>query len=67
MLFQSYTPPPADTSVPGYYTVTSVSGVGSYAIKICWGDGHDLGIYSWEHLRRLCQCEECESSRGGEA
>ncbi len=64
VLFQSYTPPPADSSVPGYYKLKSISKVGSYAIKIAWGDGHDLGLYSWEHLRRICQCEECENVGG---
>jgi DUF971 family protein len=67
VLFQTYTPPPADTSVPGFYEVKSMVRVGSYALKIGWGDGHDLGLYTWEHLRRICQCEECEPSRGAAA
>jgi DUF971 family protein len=37
----------------------SVEEVGSYAIRIRWNDGHSTGIYSWEHLRRICPCEEC--------
>jgi DUF971 family protein len=24
-----------------------------------WNDGHSSGIYSWDFLRRHCQCEEC--------
>lgn len=28
--------------------------VGNYALKISWSDGHDTGLYTWEHLRRLC-------------
>ena len=27
---------------------TSAEGVGKYAIKFHWNDGHDLGIYSWQ-------------------
>ena len=37
----------------------SVEEVGSYAIRIRWNDGHSTGIYSWEHLRRICPCAEC--------
>jgi len=29
--------------------------VGNYALKIRWTDGHDTGLYTWEHLRRLAQ------------
>jgi len=31
--------------------------VGNYAVKMKWSDGHDTGIYTWEHLRRLCEAE----------
>lgn len=27
--------------------------VGTYAIALRWGDGHDTGIYSFEYLRSL--------------
>lgn len=33
--------------------------VGSYAIKIAWDDGHDTGIYTYDHLLSLCPCERC--------
>ncbi len=42
---------------------TSAEGVGKYAIKFHWNDGHDLGIYSWEFLRRLCACQECTAPK----
>lgn len=29
--------------------------VGRYAISINWSDGHNTGIYTWEHLYRLGQ------------
>jgi DUF971 family protein len=41
----------------------AVSPVGHYAYKIAWSDGHDTGIYSFEQLRALCQCEQCSQSR----
>jgi DUF971 family protein len=37
----------------------SVQPVGRYAIQFNWLDGHKGGIYSWEYLRRVCQCKEC--------
>lgn len=49
-LLPMYTPP----AKPG-----SVQPVGRYAIQFNWLDGHNGGIYSWEYLRRVCQCKEC--------
>ena len=49
-LLPMYTPP----SKP-----KSVQPVGRYAIQFNWLDGHNGGIYSWEYLRRVCQCQEC--------
>lgn len=37
-----------------------VTPVGKYALKFKWNDGHESGIYSWEYLRRVCQCEVCK-------
>ncbi|MGA2569427.1 MAG: DUF971 domain-containing protein [Terracidiphilus sp.] len=45
-----YTPPPKPASAHA---------VGRYAIQFNWLDGHSGGIYSWEYLRRMCQCQEC--------
>jgi DUF971 family protein len=39
-----------------------VEQVGSYAIRIAWSDGHGTGIYSFDHFRRICPCEECKSA-----
>ncbi len=33
--------------------------VGHYAYRIVWSDGHDAGLFTLEHLRHLCECEEC--------
>ena len=41
----------------------SAEGVGKYAIKFHWNDSHDLGIYSWDFLRKVCPCEECQAAR----
>ena len=37
----------------------SSSPVGNYAMSFKWNDGHASGIYSWDYLRRHCQCEAC--------
>jgi len=42
-----------------------VEPVGNYAIRINWSDGHNSGIYSYEHFRRLCQCAECRTTAAG--
>jgi DUF971 family protein len=41
----------------------SAEGVGKYAIKFNWNDGHELGIYSWAFLREVCPCAECNAER----
>jgi DUF971 family protein len=53
-LLPMYTPPPKPASAHA---------VGRYAIQFNWQDGHNGGIYSWEYLRRVCQCQECRFSR----
>jgi DUF971 family protein len=40
----------------------AVEGVGNYAIRIDWSDGHNSGIYSYEHLRSICQCKQCSGA-----
>lgn len=37
----------------------NVEPVGHYAFRIEWSDGHNTGIYSYDHLRKICPCEEC--------
>jgi DUF971 family protein len=36
-----------------------VKPVGRYALNFDWNDGHSSGIYSWDYLREMCQCDEC--------
>jgi DUF971 family protein len=49
-LLPMYSPPPKPASAQG---------VGRYALQFTWLDGHSSGIYSWDYLRRHCQCPEC--------
>jgi len=37
----------------------AAAAVGNYAIQIEFSDGHAAGIYSFEHLREICPCQEC--------
>ena len=34
--------------------------VGRYALSIEWSDRHDTGIYSYDTLRSLCPCADCQ-------
>ncbi len=37
--------------------------VGRYAIQFLWSDAHFTGIYPFDVLRALCQCQECSAAR----
>ncbi len=41
----------------------AMTSLGHYAYKIVWSDGHEFGIYSFENLRELCQCVQCERNQ----
>jgi DUF971 family protein len=59
-------PAPAPGALPMFKPAVkplSAEGVGKYAIKFHWNDGHELGIYSWEFLRKVCPCEQCQAGR----
>ena len=29
-------------------------------VRITWDDGHNTGIYTFDHLRSLCPCPDCK-------
>ncbi len=33
--------------------VEGMEGVGSYAVRLVWNDGHGSGLYTWDSLREL--------------
>ncbi len=39
--------------------ITSWDKLGRYAIGFTFSDGHSTGIYIYENLRSLCQCDIC--------
>ena len=36
-------------------TITAIEPVGNYAVRLCFDDGHDTGLYSWKLLYELGQ------------
>jgi DUF971 family protein len=61
----SYSQPSAATPFQMFkptLKMLSVEEVGHYAFKIDWSDGHNTGIYSYEHLRKICPCPACKGS-----
>jgi DUF971 family protein len=39
-------------------SIREIKPVGNYALQLCFDDGHDTGIYSWDYLRDLCEHQE---------
>ena len=52
--FQMYTPKPK---------MLAIEPIGSYAFRIDWNDGHNTGIYSYDHLRSICPCADCKAAK----
>lgn len=42
-----------DSKVPVDVKPKRIDPVGRYALRIAWSDGHDTGIFTFEHLRKL--------------
>jgi len=40
----------------------SATQVGNYAVQINFNDGHNTGIFSYDHLRTICPCSVCTAS-----
>jgi DUF971 family protein len=36
--------------------------IGNYGLKPVWADGHDTGIFHFQVLRAMCQCEVCRNT-----
>jgi len=47
--------------------VVDVEPVGRYGIRFTWKDGHQAGIYTFQHLRELCPCDACKAARKPDA
>lgn len=52
-------PSPLPMYVRGATALVRVEPVGRYALQFHFNDGHSTGIYTWDHLRSLCECADC--------
>lgn len=51
-----------DDSVPSDIRPKRIEPVGRYAFKITWSDGHDSGFFTFDKMRRLCECPACKAA-----
>lgn len=51
---------PSEIPAGGPIKPLAMTPLGRYAYKITWSDGHDTGLYTFETLRELCQCDKCQ-------
>lgn len=42
-------------SVPLDLGLLEISLAGNYALRIRWSDNHDSGLFTWRHLRAICE------------
>ena len=40
--------------------LVGVEGVGRYAVRLIWADGHETGMYPYDYLRELAEAPECK-------
>ncbi len=45
----------------GVTRLEGIEGVGRYALRLRWADGHDTGMYSFDYLKELVDYAECQS------
>lgn len=45
--------------LPATVLPVAIDSIGKYALAIRFSDGHASGIYTYEHLRKLCECQLC--------
>jgi tRNA 2-thiouridine synthesizing protein E len=50
--------PSQKTIVTGNVAIVGVEPIGNYAIQIVFDEGHDTGLFSWDHLRGLAQSRQ---------
>jgi DUF971 family protein len=46
-------------AAPQGLVATTYTMVGRYAISFVWSDGHSTGIYPYEYLLEMCECDIC--------
>jgi DUF971 family protein len=63
VLLKTYRPPKPQTTNPDMYKIKNIEAVGGYAIQVSWKDGHNMGIYSWEYLKKLYNDQDIGNSQ----
>ena len=53
--------------VPLLIMLKDIEPVGHYAFRLRWSDGHDTGLYAFNTLRRMCQCDVCQPNKEPES
>jgi DUF971 family protein len=51
------------TLTPDQTRIVGAALVGTYAIQLTWGDGHDSGFHTFMLLREMCPCDICARAR----
>ncbi len=51
-------------TVPLDIKIESYNPVGRYGLGVSFSDGHNTGIYLFNRLRQLCECDECVKGSG---
>ena len=59
----SHAAPVPQKFTPDSFEMRSWQYVGGYAIQPQWKDGHASGIYSFQYLRELCNCDACTAKK----
>jgi len=54
---------PILSEAPSNVKPTDYKMVGLYAISFQWSDGHSTGIYPYEYLLQVCECEKCAGKK----
>ncbi|UCD65173.1 MAG: P-loop NTPase [Candidatus Zixiibacteriota bacterium] len=49
--------------VPLDIKITGVSPVGRYGLSVSFSDGHNTGIYTFNRLKQICECEKCTKDK----
>ena len=47
------------SKIPSDISIRDMQLVGNYALRIHWSDGHNTGLYTWDHLHKICPCPRC--------
>ena len=50
---------PTAAPIPDDVRAVGHTMVGRYAISFVWSDGHKTGIYPYDYLLELCECDRC--------